>query len=88
MTNQRDNATPTPRAPDIKRLAKVTHLKAGTHSDHKAMCIMEAVAFVARERWSDEPVCACPVISAFLREWNDVLSDKERDEFLQPVGGQ
>ena len=46
------------------------------------MCIMEAVAFIAGEGWTDYPRCACPVISAFLRYWNDSLSNAERDRLL------
>lgn len=46
------------------------------------MCIMEAVAFIAGEGWTDYPRCACPVISAFLRHWNDALSNEERDRLL------
>jgi len=46
------------------------------------MCIMEAVAYMAGEPWSDYPRCACPVISAFLRHWNDALSNEERDRLL------
>jgi len=68
-----------------RRLAKVGALKSGAHSDHKAMCIMEAVAFVAGEPWSDSPECACPVISAFLRSWNDSLPDAERNTLLKPL---
>ena len=68
-----------------RRLAKVKPLTAGAHSDHKAMCIMEAVAFVAGEPWSDSPECACPVISAFLRSWNDGLPDDERDALLRSL---
>jgi len=46
------------------------------------LCIMEAVAFVAGESWSDAPTCASPVISAFLRSWQDALSDDDRDRLL------
>src|ERR1700676_304692 len=50
------------------------------------MCVMEAVAYVAGEPWSDHPACACPVISAFLRSWNDSLpSDADRDRLLKPL---
>jgi hypothetical protein len=31
------------------------------------------------------PECACPVISAFLRSWNDSLPDGERDTLLRPL---
>ncbi|MEO8714397.1 MAG: hypothetical protein ABI369_05235 [Acetobacteraceae bacterium] len=46
---------------------------------------MEAVSFVAGEQWSDHPACACPIISAFLRSWNDALPDDERDALLRPL---
>ena len=50
------------------------------------MCVMEAVAYVAGEPWSDHPACACPVISAFLRSWNDSLrTDEDRDRLLKPL---
>ena len=67
-------------------------LKYGAHKpptdDDEAseMCVMEAVAFVAGEPWSDSPRCASPVISSFLRSWNDGLaSDAERDRLLKPL---
>jgi hypothetical protein len=43
---------------------------------------MEAVAYMAGEPWSDSPACASPVVSAFLRAWNDALSDADRDRLL------
>ena len=46
------------------------------------LCIMEAVAYMAGEPWSDNPACASPVIAAFLRSWNDALSDEDRDRHL------
>src|ERR1700757_4338224 len=59
-------------------------LKKGAHSPDSTFCVMEAVAFVAGEKWSDNPECACPVISSFLRSWNDGLpSDSERDRLLK-----
>jgi hypothetical protein len=61
-------------------------LKVGAHSPDSTFCVMEAVAFVAGEPWTDSPVCACPVISAFLRNWNDCLpNDTERDRLLKPL---
>jgi len=47
------------------------------------MCVMEAVAFVAEEKWSDSPECASPVVAAFLRSWNDSLGDDDR-QMLKP----
>src|SRR5579872_6630219 len=71
-----------------QRLAELQtkSLKAGFHGNGKEFCVMEAVAFVAGEPWSDAPECACPVIAAFLRSWNDVLrTDADRDRLLKPL---
>jgi hypothetical protein len=39
-------------------------LSHGSHDRREdGMCLMEAVAFLAGERHSDRPVCACPVLS-------------------------
>ena len=48
-------------------------LEYGSHDDADPahMCVMEAVAYVAGEPWSDTPQCASPVIAAFCRSWND-----------------
>jgi len=48
------------------------------------MCVMEAVAFVAGEEWSDSPKCASPSIAAFLRSWNDSLNNTDR-QMLKPL---
>jgi hypothetical protein len=57
------------------------------HGAHKSaeygMCIIEAVAYMANEPWSDHPQCASPVISAFLRSYNDSVSDEVR-QTLKP----
>jgi hypothetical protein len=71
------------------KLAEVLQRSLGA-SSHKSLeeglCVMEAVSYVAGEPWSDQPKCACPVISAFLRTWNDSLpSDAERDRLLKPL---
>ncbi len=52
---------------DLDRLV----LSYGAHPDRDGMCVMEAVAWVAGEEWSDAPECASPVIAAFMQEWND-----------------
>jgi hypothetical protein len=67
------------------RLAQIGPLAKGAHESDGIACIMEAVAAVAGEKWSDHPECACPVISAFLRSWNDDLPDDMRDELLRPL---
>jgi hypothetical protein len=60
------------------------------HGSHAAMdnmmCAMEAVAWLADERWSDKPECACPIISAFVRRWNDgICNDETRTRLLRPL---
>lgn len=62
------------------------NLKAGAHHPTDGeMCILEAVAYVAGERWSDHPECASQVIGAFLRTWNDALNDADRNRLLKPL---
>lgn len=59
-------------------------LAAGSHAHTQdAMCVMEAVAYVAGEPWSDHPQCVSPVIASFLRRWNDDLNDADR-QMLKP----
>src|SRR5579862_1591632 len=69
-----------------ERLAEVVTLKEGSHDAGVAFCVMEAVAYVAGEPWSDSPACSCPVISTFMRSWNDALpTDEDRDRLLLPL---
>ena len=65
-----------------------------THGQHKSpedgMCLMEAVAYLGGEEHSDQPECACPVISAFGRSLNDrmgvgVEGDALRAKYLVPL---
>ena len=62
-------------------------LKGGGHADRSAgVCAMEAVAWIAGEPHADHPQCACPVIGAFMRSWNDRLPDDEtRTRLLRPL---
>jgi hypothetical protein len=46
-------------------------------------CVMEAVAYVAGEPFSDHPECASPVITSFLVSWNDSMDDVDR-QMLKP----
>jgi hypothetical protein len=63
---------------------EVLELAAGGHSaPEDGMCVMEAVAFVAGEKFSDHPTCASPVLGSFLRSWNDSLDDADR-QMLKP----
>lgn len=70
---------------DPSRLARITTLYSGKHDPNGKMCAMEAVAFVYGEPWSDHPACACPVISTFIRSWNDALPDDERNALILPL---
>lgn len=62
-------------------------LTRGTHaSADEGLCAMEAVAFLGREQHTDHPRCACPVLSAFARPWNDGIEDDgERTRIFLPL---
>jgi hypothetical protein len=74
---------------DQGRLARITTLYKGSHNPPNgefAACVMEAASYVAGERWSDHPACACPVITAFMVSWNDGVPDDEtRTRLLLPL---
>jgi hypothetical protein len=72
---------------DFTLLEKLGPLKNGGHKGPSdGACVMEAVAYVAGEPWSDHPECVSPVIGAFLRNWNDNLpTDADRDRLLKPL---
>ena len=68
--------------PDISTFT----LSAGGHSSvEDGVCAMELVSFIAGEEFSDRPQCACPVLGAFLRNWNDSLPDDERNALILPL---
>lgn len=72
---------------DPKRLARVSRLAQGSHdvNDSDTYCLLEAVAWVAGEPWSDQPRCVCPTLSAFGRSFNDGIRDEQtRTELLVP----
>jgi hypothetical protein len=62
-------------------------LKNGGHgSRNNGLCAMEAVSWLAGEEHSDHPECVCPVIGAFMRQWNDDLpTDEDRNRLLLPL---
>lgn len=43
-------------------------------------CILEAASWVAGESRTDRPASVTPVVAAFLRSWNDGLSDDDRND--------
>ena len=71
----------------LERLPTI-RLEHGAHPEPNgelAACAMELASWLAGEPWSDHPSCACPVIGAFMRAWNDALPDAERNELLLPL---
>jgi hypothetical protein len=55
-------------------------LSEGSHnSPEEGLCVMEAVAYFNNEPHSDHPVCACPVLTAFMIRLNDRMPQSERD---------
>ena len=69
-----------------ERLSAVKELYAGQHTPDSKMCLLEAVAYVAGESWSDSPQCVSPVLAAFGRGWNDGMrSNKEREQLRQYI---
>jgi hypothetical protein len=67
-------------------------LETGAHPDRgDALCIMEAVAWMAGEaRHTDSPECVCPVIAAFARRFNDArgMTPELRQELLAPLASR
>jgi hypothetical protein len=71
---------------DETKLADIT-LKYGSHRSVEAgLCAMEAVAWLAGEKHSDSPRCACPVVANMVRRLNDRLpNDETRTRLLKPL---
>jgi hypothetical protein len=70
----------TPPPLDIDTL---TLSRGGHQAGDGQYCVMEAVAFIAGEPWTDHPKCASRVVGAFMRSWNDGLDDEQR-QMLKP----
>jgi hypothetical protein len=69
------------------RLAKSSHQPADLSVEEiaangHAACLLEAVAYVAGEEWTDEPQCVSPVLGVFGRSLNDILPDDRRQELV------
>ena len=71
---------------DTAKLQTITTLYSGAHNSDGKHCVMEAVSFVAGEKWTDKPECACPVLAAFARVMNDsITNDALRTRLLLPL---
>ena len=58
---------------------QTVRLAKGQHSTPRdGVCVMELASMLAHERFTDRPRCACPVIGAFLRGYNDTVDDRTR----------
>jgi hypothetical protein len=62
-------------------------LASGNHDKPEdGMCLLEAAALFAGEKFDDSPACVDPVIAAFGRAWNDGMrSDEEREQLKQYI---
>ena len=80
---------PAPRQrPLPDRLAQLDslHLDKGAWSSFDdGHCALEVVAWLAGEEHSDHPKCTSVAVGAFVRRWNDDLSDEDRDRLLKPL---
>lgn len=57
----------------------------GSHSSpENGACVVELASMLAGEPFSDHPRTVCPVIAGFLRQYNDLLPSRERDQ-LYPI---
>ena len=65
---------------------KFVRLSHGSHREGVGVgCAMEAISAINGGRWTDHPECVCPVITAFVIVFNDLLpSDELRSKYLAP----
>ncbi len=62
---------------------QTTRLAPGRHRDAKhGVCAMELASMLAEERFTDHPQNVCAVVAAFLRGYNDALSDRLRQQLF------
>jgi hypothetical protein len=63
---------------------KTVKLSRGKHtSPADGVCVMELSSMIAGEPFSDQPLCVCPVVAAFLRAYNDSLDDRRRQDLYR-----
>ena len=62
---------------------QTVRLARGRHrSPDEGACVMELVSMLGGEPFGDHPATACPVIGTFLRSYNDLVSDAQRQDLL------
>jgi hypothetical protein len=63
---------------------QTVHLSAGKHRHpDEGACVMELASMLAGEPFGDRPVSVCPVIAAFLRNYNDGIDDRRRRDLYR-----
>lgn len=85
--SMRQPAPPLAVTPQPESLRARFPLRRGRHASREgALCTMELVAWLAGEKHSDEPACACPVLGALVRTTNDLILDHAtRERVLRPL---
>lgn len=59
-------------------------LSRGTHkSPDEGACVLELASMLAEEPFSDHPKSVCPVIGAFLRDYNDSVPEGSRQDLYR-----
>jgi hypothetical protein len=71
---------------NAERLAEIEsyELHQGNGADLKTACVMQMVAYVAGEKWTDRPECACPILTRYAITLNDRLNAEHRQK-LKPI---
>jgi hypothetical protein len=70
----------------LRKLPKGFQLAEGSHgSFDRGACAMEAVAYIAGEKHSDHPRCACPLITELAIWLNDNCCGDDRQELLSDL---
>jgi hypothetical protein len=59
-------------------------LVSGKHtSPTHGACVMELASMLAGEPFTDHPQCVCPVVGAVLRQYNDWIDDRRRQDLYE-----
>lgn len=72
---RRTQGNPPPISYQTIRLGKGKHT-----SPRHGVCVMELASMLAGEQFTDQPQSVCPVISSFLRSYNDSIDDRRRQD--------